>query len=169
MHFNAAILNTADQKKKKNLISCEVLLIAGRCGAEVNDNLAFAVMRGWPRGAPPPFLPALIECSREEARHGCWVGLRHPERRFRSSCYHCFFQSSLPSVSGWPAEQRILSAADTRSPRSRSSVGRHQLRFLLLDIPDPSPGYVSLPQPDCGSRSEQPASTQVSREGPIQQ
>lgn len=51
-------------------------------------------MRGWPHGAPPPFLPALIECSREEARHGCWVGLRHPERRFQSSRYHRFFKAS---------------------------------------------------------------------------
>lgn len=96
MHFHAAILNTAD--KKKNLISCEVLLIAGRCGAEVNENLAIAVMRGWRRGAPPPFLPALIECSREEARHGCRVGLRHPERRFQSSRYHRFFRPLPPRI-----------------------------------------------------------------------
>lgn len=155
MHFHAAILNTSDGGKK-NLISCVVLLIAGRCGAEVNESLAI-MMRGWPPGPPPPFLAPLLECSQWRpimaARWGSVI-LSEGSNPAATSVFRPFplWIFSHLSLGLWPAaEQRIFSPADTRSTRSRSSVSQHQLQFLLLDMSDPSLGNVSLSQPDCGA------------------
>lgn len=139
MHFHAAILKTADgKKKKKNLISCVVLLIAGRCGAEVNENLTI-MKRGWPPGAPPPFLPPLLECSRRRPIMAAGWGsviLSEGSNPAATSVFRPFPLTifSHLSLGLWSAaEQRILSPADGHAaPSANINSGFCSLTRLIL-------------------------------------